>query len=130
MQCAILIVSYPHSVITTQYLIGSVSYSASSLASYVGYGNVAGFLFNKGILNAPPRPTSGGAGPTLSPNGQPIDPITGTVKEELPPLEMTDEEKEREAEKLFVLFDRLERSGAMPPSQNPIRKAVAEGKLG
>lgn len=63
-------------------------------------------------------------------SGEQIDPITGVVKEEKPPIEMTDEEKEREAEKLFVLFDRLERSGALPPSQNPIRKAVAEGKLG
>lgn len=41
---------------------------------------------------------------------------------------MTDEEKEREAEKLFVLFDRLEKSGALPASQNPIRKAIADGK--
>ena len=39
---------------------------------------------------------------------------------------MTDEEKEREAEKLFVLFERLEKSGAM---ENPLRKALHEGKL-
>lgn len=101
----------------------------SLLASYVGYGNVAGFLFNKGFMNAPPRSTSSSA-PTMAPSGLPIDPITGTVKEEPPPLDMTDEEKEREAEKLFVLFDRLEKSGALPPSQNPLRKAVQEGKLG
>jgi len=43
---------------------------------------------------------------------------------------MTDEEKEREAEKLFVLFDRLEKSGAIQPDQNTIRKAVEQGKLG
>lgn len=100
------------------------SFTASTLASYVGYGNVAGFLFNKGIMSAPPRPAGG---PNVSAQ---IDPITGVVREEKPSIEMTDEEKEREAEKLFVLFDRLERSGALPPSQNPIRKAVAEGKLG
>ena len=38
--------------------------------------------------------------------------------------EMTDEEKEEEAEKLFVLFDRLERNGAIQPSQNPVRRAM------
>jgi hypothetical protein len=43
---------------------------------------------------------------------------------------MTDEEKEREAEKLFVLFDRLEKTGALPPDQNPIRKAAVQGRLG
>jgi hypothetical protein len=37
---------------------------------------------------------------------------------------MTPEEKEREMEKLFVLFDRLERTGALPASQNPMRKAI------
>lgn len=60
----------------------------------------------------------------------PINPITGIAEEERPEIDMTDEEKEREAEKLFVLFDRLERSGALQPSQNPIRKAVQEGRLG
>jgi len=43
---------------------------------------------------------------------------------------MSDEEKEREMEKLFVLFDRLERTGAIPPSQNPMRKAVQEATFG
>lgn len=102
----------------------------STLASYVGYGNVAGFLFNKGIMSAPPRSATSTA-PTTTASGVPIDPITGVQETERKHLdEMTDEEKEREAEKLFVLFDRLERTGALPPSQNPIRKAAQEGKLG
>ena len=41
--------------------------------------------------------------------------------------DMTDEEKEREAERLFVLFDRLERTGM--GVQNPFRKAIEEGKI-
>ena len=53
---------------------------------------------------------------------------TGIAKSSEPLPKMTDEEKEREAEKLFVLFDRLERSGAIDPNQNPIRKAIAGGK--
>jgi len=101
----------------------------STLASYVGYGNVAGFLFNKGIMNAPPRTNLPGA-PTVTHTGVPIDPITGVAETDKPLPEMTDEEKEREAEKLFVLFDRLEKSGAIPPEQNPIRKAAREGRLG
>jgi hypothetical protein len=100
----------------------------------VGYGNVAGFLYNKGIMTAPPPP-AGASSSSDSPGGTTADspeinPITGTVQEKSELPDMTDEEKEREAEKLFVLFDRLERTGALPPSQNPIRKAVQEGKLG
>lgn len=38
--------------------------------------------------------------------------------------EMTEEEKEAEAEKLFYLFDRLEKSGALSPNQNPVRRAM------
>jgi len=37
---------------------------------------------------------------------------------------MTEEEREREAERLFVLFDRLERTGAVPPEANPVRRAI------
>jgi len=54
----------------------------------------------------------------------PIDPITGTIVKAPVPDGMTEEEKEREAERLFMLFDRLERTGALSPDQNPIRKAM------
>ncbi|KAL1938647.1 hypothetical protein VTO73DRAFT_11462 [Trametes versicolor] len=105
---------------------------ASTLSSYVGYGNVAGFLFNKGIMSAPPPPrgSSGAAGPAATSSGVPINPITGIAERPAAPIEMSDEEKEREAEKLFVLFDRLEKTGALPKENNPIRKAIQEGKLG
>ena len=39
---------------------------------------------------------------------------------------MSEEEKELEAEKLFVLFERMERAGI---SENPLRRALHEGKL-
>ncbi|KAI0056680.1 hypothetical protein BV25DRAFT_1552681 [Artomyces pyxidatus] len=100
---------------------------ATALMAQVGYGNVAGYLFNKGIVTGPP----GGDGPALTtPSGAQINPITGAVQEPREEVEMTEEEREAEAERLFVLFDRLERSGAMPPSSNPIRRAVAEGRFG
>jgi len=101
---------------------------AANLSALVGYGNVAGFLFHKGILNAPSTVNS-----TFNPSmsGPKINPITGTTIEPAPPsLEMSDEEKEQEMEKLFVLFDRLERTGAIPPSQNPMRKAIHDAKFG
>jgi len=103
---------------------------ASTLSSLVGYGNVAGFLFHKGILSAP-QPSGGSSAPQTTPSGEQINPITGTTVQPKPAApEMSDEEKEREMEKLFVLFDRLEKTGALPASQNPIRKAIQEGKMG
>ena len=99
----------------------------------MGYGNVAGFLFSKGVMSPPPQPsTSSNAvyGPSTSSTGAPINPITGIAQQPVTVTDMTDEEKEREAEKLFVLFDRLEKSGAIQPDQNPIRKAAEQGKLG
>ena len=83
-------------------------------------------------MSAPPPPanSSGAGAPTATPSGVPINPITGVAEKPAPPIEMSDEEKEREAEKLFVLFDRLEKSGAIPKESNPIRQAIQQGKLG
>jgi len=106
---------------------------ASVLASQVGYGNVAGFLYSKGVMNPPPHPSNSSNatyGPLTSSTGAPINPITGIAQQPTTVGDMTDEEKEREAEKLFILFDRLEKSGAIKPDQNPIRKAAEQGKLG
>jgi hypothetical protein len=98
----------------------------SQLSAQIGYGNAAGYLFNRGILSAPP-PKTGDASGADSAFGAGINPITGAKEREVDPgPEMTDEEKEREAEKLFVLFDRLEKTGMV---QNPIRKAIQEGKV-
>lgn len=96
---------------------------ATTLSAAVGYGNVAGFLFNKGVMSAPTLPSNS----TLTtPSGEAINPITGTLQAEPTQLDMTEEEREREAEKLMVLFDRLERTGGISPGQNPIRKAIAK----
>ena len=96
---------------------------ASTLCNLVGYGNVAGFLFHKGFFNAPSQSSNI---PTSTPSGESINPITGTTVKPTEGVQMTDEEKEREAEKLFVLFDRLEKTGAIPPEQNPMRKAIQQ----
>ena len=78
------------------------------------------------MLAAPPTTSSSHA--SASSPGPQINPITGTFQQERedPADEMTQEEKEREAEKLFVLFERLEKAGGM---ENPIKKALHEGKL-
>lgn len=96
---------------------------AGLLVAQVGYGNVAGFLYSKGLMSAPPRSD---AVPSTTSGGEAINPITGLAYKQTEGPEMTDEEKEREAEKLFVLFDRLEKNGAIQPSQNPVRKAMQE----
>lgn len=84
-------------------------------------------------MNPPPHSsTSSNAtyGPSTSSTGARINPITGIAQQPPTVSDLTDEEKEREAEKLFVLFDRLEKIGAIQPDQNPIRKAAEQGKLG
>ncbi|KAI8813511.1 guanine nucleotide exchange factor [Cladochytrium replicatum] len=100
---------------------------ASVLCEYVGYGNAAGFLFHKGLLPNRPSGASGTSGDdasstmsgaTLLGRGQDVNPITGesgeAERQRAAQAEweaMTDEEKEREGEKLLVLFERLNRTG-------------------
>lgn len=80
---------------------------ANKFVQNVGYGFASGFLFQNNLQ----MPES--ASEAYSSAGgeeRPINPVTGqfidTEKyDDLP--EMTDEEKEREAERLFVLFERL-----------------------
>ncbi|CAG8735726.1 7885_t:CDS:2, partial [Racocetra persica] len=75
----------------------------------------------------PPSPTS----PKQKGHSEkPINPITGQyLDDEAPSLsDMTDEEKEREAERLFVLFERLKKTGVMNVV-NPVEEAAKSGKL-
>lgn len=61
-----------------------------------------------------------------------INPITGAYEDLSDPVpageEMTQEEKERESERLFVLFERMARSGVIQVD-NPIKQARAEGRF-
>ncbi|GLB40576.1 putative guanine nucleotide exchange factor synembryn [Lyophyllum shimeji] len=101
---------------------------AANLSSLVGYGNVAGFLFHKGVLNAPATTTNSTFNPSTS--DTPINPITGMKQEPKQSLDMTDEEKAQEMEKLFVLFDRMEKTGAISPDQNPMRTVIQKATFG
>lgn len=86
----------------------------------VGYGYASGFLMSHNIA-VPASATGHG-----SVDGTSTDPITGQKlsaesrgSEDLP--DMTDEEKEREAERLFVLFERLKATGVVDV-KNPIEE--------
>lgn len=74
-------------------------------------------------MNAPTQPSNS---TLVTPSGEAINPITGTLQTEHSPSDMTEEEREQEAEKLMVLFDRLERTGGIGPGQNPVRNAIAK----
>ncbi|CAG03411.1 unnamed protein product, partial [Tetraodon nigroviridis] len=90
--------------------------SVDNLLKYTGYGNAAGLLVARGLL-------AGGRGETQYSEDEDsdteeyksakpfINPITGHVQEPMPnPMEeMTEEQKEYEAEKLANMFDKLSR---------------------
>ena len=90
---------------------------ATSFVRNVGYGFAAGFLMTHD-LNVPKNPVEGySTGESEDPgekvtnvDGKEINPVTGQIREMEPQDTgevMTEEEKEREAERLFVLFERL-----------------------
>lgn len=88
---------------------------ASTFVQNVGYGFASGFLLSHNIAipeNAMEAFANGGDNAEEKENPRDINPITGQrydaeeVKDTGPP--MTDAEKEREAERLFVLFERYD----------------------
>ncbi|KAM0789558.1 hypothetical protein ACM66B_000369 [Microbotryomycetes sp. NB124-2] len=129
------------------------------LSQQIGYGNAAGLLQNRGELIPPPPPDQppltsanestkdsrsrqhssvGGTRAATamaedSTSQRAVNPITGayedasSARDDL--AQMTDEEKEREAEKLYVLFDRMNRTGVVSTMDNPVDKAKQDGKL-
>jgi len=107
------------------------------LVANIGYGYAAGFLSTRGIevpvsamaTTASTEAEEGadaGSGVRVD-----INPVTGQRrdKEDVDDLpEMTEEEKEREAERLFVLFERLRATGVVDV-ENPVTKAMREGQF-
>jgi hypothetical protein len=80
---------------------------AENLTKNIGYGFAAGFLAARGIEM--PQSASEAYSTIADGPDESVNPITGQKfaaepKDDLPP--MTQEEKEREAERLFVLFER------------------------
>lgn len=87
---------------------------AHKFVDNVGYGFASGFLFQNNIP-VPPN-ASGEDSSSAGGASRPVNPITGQFmdRETSPDVpEMTEEEKEREAERLFVLFERYAEPGAV-----------------
>ncbi|KAM8892357.1 chaperone Ric-8B isoform 2-T2 [Spinachia spinachia] len=96
--------------------------SVDNLLKYTGYGNAAGLLVARGLL-------AGGRGETQYSEDEDsdtdeykcakpfINPITGHVEDPMPnPIEeMTEEQKEYEAQKLVNMFDKLSRQNVIRP---------------
>lgn len=110
---------------------------ANKFVQNVGYGYAAGFLHSKNIAIPQPQGGGGGGGEGngVSDVGEDINPITGQrlIAEQRdmpkePEREMTEEEKEREAERLFVLFERLKATGVVDV-KNPVEEARDQGRF-
>ncbi|CAK7210834.1 hypothetical protein SEUCBS140593_000964 [Sporothrix eucalyptigena] len=106
---------------------------ATKFVQNVGYGFASGFLFQNNVpIPEGATETFRAAAAAEGGSGRAINAVTGQfVDEETTPdiPEMTDEEKEREAERLFVLFERLRKTGVVNV-ENPIAQAAREGRLG
>lgn len=103
---------------------------ASKFVENVGYGFASGFLFQNNVP-VPASLSSSLSTGDASGNQRPVNPITGQFLDKQKfanAPEMTEEEKEREAERLFVLFERLKKTGVIN-IQNPVEKAVQEGRF-
>ena len=103
---------------------------AATFVRNVGYGFAAGYLMTHN-LPLPGNATGDPGEKVTTIDGQEINPITGQRRDMEPedPLpEMTDEEKEQEAERLFVLFERLKATGVMNVV-NPVEQAIDEGRF-
>lgn len=92
---------------------------ASQFVKNIGYGFASGFLMSQNI-QIPANATEAGStqGREGSAGGSDVNPITGQKwsaqgSEQSNTAEMTEEEKEREAERLFVLFERLKATGVV-----------------
>lgn len=111
-----------------EFLYNLAERSPEKLCALIGYGAASGFLQNRGELIPPPPVEE--AKDSASETSRPINPITGAFDPPVDPneKEMTEAEKEREAEKLYTLFDRMERTGIMS-AENPVNKARQEGRF-
>ncbi|PQE30130.1 guanine nucleotide exchange factor synembryn protein [Rutstroemia sp. NJR-2017a WRK4] len=111
---------------------------AATFVQNVGYGFASGFLFQHNLpipQNAFDAWSTGDGqkekGKSTQENAKAVNPITGQLLEneakvDMP--EMTQEEKEREAEKLFVLFERLKKNGIIS-AKNPMEEALQQGRF-
>ncbi|KAJ2414342.1 hypothetical protein GGI10_002451 [Coemansia sp. RSA 2530] len=110
------------------FLLALLGQDVSTFILAVGYGNAAGYMLARGIA----IPESVLKQVREAVDSEPmVDPVTGRylnndADKEL--ANMTDEEKEREAERLFVLFERLNKTGFIKV-ENPVHAAMESGRF-
>ncbi|PWN54283.1 hypothetical protein IE53DRAFT_323334 [Violaceomyces palustris] len=102
------------------------------MTDLIGYGPCAGFLMSVNLASALPGASHSG---TASGSSRTINPITGcfdpTEEEEQEDnhfSNLSQEEKEAEAEKLIGLFDRMNRTGVISV-KNPLEVAAESGRF-
>lgn len=107
---------------------------ASKFVKNIGYGFASGFLMNNNIeIPSNAAEASSLASDDSTERSAEYNPITGQryseEEREAPKQpEMTQEEKEREAERLFVLFERLKATGVVDV-KNPVQEAMEKGRF-
>lgn len=107
---------------------------ASKFVKNIGYGFASGFLMNNNIeIPSSAAEASSIASDDSTEPGAEYNPITGQRyseedKEGPKQPEMSQEEKEREAERLFVLFERLKATGVVDV-KNPVQEAMEKGRF-
>ncbi|KAK1093049.1 hypothetical protein LTR48_003095 [Friedmanniomyces endolithicus] len=104
---------------------------ADTFVRNIGYGYASGFLASHGIEFLGNATGARNLGSEVETS---INPVTGQRlsaeegRDGSGGQEMSEEEKEREAERLFVLFERLRATGVVDVV-NPVQKAVDEGRF-
>ncbi|KAK5109991.1 hypothetical protein LTR62_006358 [Meristemomyces frigidus] len=108
---------------------------ATTFVQNIGYGFASGFLMTHNIaIPAHLAEASGQRSEGNITTGGDINPVTGqnlsaeAAYGNTGTDDMTEEEKEREAERLFVLFERLRATGVVD-IKNPVQQAVEEGRF-
>ncbi|KAF4553038.1 Guanine nucleotide exchange factor synembryn-like protein [Elsinoe fawcettii] len=125
--------------ISSTLLFELSSSSSEKLVQNIGYGYAVGILARLGV-EVDPASLSGGRADSAGTGVVDVNPITGQRRDAERTTEdmervqreidsMTEEEKEREAERLFVLFERLKATGVVDV-KNPVDLAREEGRLG
>ncbi|TPX33889.1 hypothetical protein SmJEL517_g03312 [Synchytrium microbalum] len=110
-----------------ELLFASFNESPQDLVAYTGLGHAAGFLVQRGLMPSTLPSTSASS----SSDTMEVDPVTGEIKRDEDAEEawnnMTDEEREQEAEKMFMLFDKLNKTGIIQvlPQQGGNGRGVA-----
>lgn len=125
----------PHLRVNISELLFELSdKDASKFVKNIGYGFASGFLMNNNIeIPSSAAEASSIASDGSTEPGAEYNPITGqrfSEEEKDAPKEpeMTEEEKEREAERLFVLFERLKATGVVDV-KNPVQDAIEKGRF-